>query len=714
MLSASLCRRIGFGVCYLFLSTMHLTSAVEYPQARVSDVVDELHGEKVADPYRWLEDIDSGETKRWVEAEAALTRDWLAEGDDPREGLRERVRQLWDYEKVSAPRTQGGRTFYNRNSGLQNQSVLYWHPEGEPQEAKILIDPNALSEDGTVALSGASVSDDGKWLAYGLSKAGSDWQEWRVREVATGEDQPEVLKWVKFSSASWSPDSKGFCYSRYDEPTEGDELSEANYFQKVYYHLPGTEQNEDRLLYERPDQKEWGFHAGFSEDGQWLVMTVWKGAGGKNGLFYRSATDDDAEWVELFNRFDSDYTFVGNDDDVFYIWTDRDAANGRLVAVDLNRSEKNFWRSVVGEAKHRIAGVSLFGDEVIIEYLEDARSRVAVFDLNETNRRLREVELPGMGAIHGFDGYRSDSETYYTFTGFTDPGTVFRYDTANGESSLHWRPELKFDPADFETRQEFVTSKDGTKVPVFLVFRKGQEMDGERPVYQYGYGGFNIDMTPSFSVSNLVWMERGGVYAQAVLRGGSEYGRTWHDAGKREHKQNVFDDFIAASEWLIEQGITRSEKLAIGGGSNGGLLVGACMTQRPELFGACVPAVGVMDMLRFQKFTIGWAWQDEYGYPEKSVDDFRVLRAYSPYHNLKKGVCYPPTLVTTADHDDRVFPAHSFKFAAALQAAQGCDENPVLIRIEQKAGHGAGKPTSKIIDEIADKWAFLFRVLRME
>ncbi|MCL4166840.1 UNVERIFIED_CONTAM: hypothetical protein GTU68_024013, partial [Idotea baltica] len=418
-------------------------------------------------------------------------------------------------------------------------------------------------------------------------------------------------------------------------------MSEANYYQKVYYHRPGTEQSEDRLLYERPDQKEWGFHAGFSEDGQWLVMTIWKGAGGKNGLFYRPANADDGEWVELFNRFDGDYMFVGNNDDVFYIWTDRGAANGQLVAVDLDRPEKNFWRSIVAESQQRIASINLFGEEAVVEYLEDARSRVAVFDLNESNRLVREVELPGMGSVNGFGGYRADRETYYTFTGFTDPGTVYRYDTETGESSLYWRPELKFDPADFETRQEFVTSKDGTKVPVFLVHRKGLAMDGERPVYQYGYGGFNVDMTPSFSVSNLVWMERGGVYAQAVLRGGSEYGRTWHDAGKRENKQNVFDDFIAVSEWLIAQGITRSEKLAIGGGSNGGLLVGACMTQRPELFGACVPAVGVMDMLRFQKFTIGWAWQEEYGYPEKSADDFRVLRAYSPYHNIEKGVCYP-------------------------------------------------------------------------
>ena len=690
--------------------------AVSYPSTRVADTADELHGVVVADPYRWMEDIDSDETVRWVDEQAAFTHNWLADGDGAaiRSQLRQRTQELWDYEKVSAPRTKGERVFFYRNSGLQNQSVLYWHPrEKSTAEAQVLFDPNSLSEDGTVALSGASVSKDGKWLAYGLSVAGSDWQEWRVREVESGEDLPEVLKWVKFSSASWTPDGSGFFYSRYDAPDKGEELSESNYFQKVFFHRSGTLQDEDELIYERPDEKEWGFDVSVSEDGEWLVMHVWKGAGGKNALFFRPASDPRAEWVELFRDFDSSYNFLGSDGSVFYIWTDDDASNGKVVAVDLEHPTKNFWRTVVGHGKYQIEDVSLFGDQLIVGYLEDARGRVVVFDLAETNQRIREVELPGMGSVHGFSGYRDDKETFYTFTGFTDPGSVYRYDIDKGTSELHWRPELKFDPTEYQTRQEFVTSKDGTKVPVFLVQRKDLAKDRPHPVYQYGYGGFNISMTPGFSVSNLVWMERGGVYAQVVLRGGSEYGEDWHQAGKGANKQNVFDDFISVSEWLIAEGITSTQQLAIGGGSNGGLLVGACMTQRPDLFGACVPAVGVMDMLRFHRFTIGWAWQDEYGFPEENANDFEVLKAYSPYHNIKQSVCYPPTLVTTADHDDRVFPAHSFKFAAALQAAQAC-ENPILIRIEQKAGHGAGKPTSKIIDEIADKWSFLIRVLGVE
>lgn len=684
--------------------------ALEYPEAVRGGVVETLHGKEVADPYRWMEDIDSEEVSVWVREQAQLADDFIKEVSG-RDAVRDRLEKLQDYEKVSRPTRRGGRVFFSRNSGLQNQSVTYWHEEGG--EPKVLLDPNAMSEDGTAALAGAALSDDGKYFAYGISQSGSDWKDWRVREVATGKDLPETVKWVKFSGVSWVPDNSGFYYSRYDAPKEGEELSSTNYFQKVYFHKLNTPQSEDKLIYERKDQKEWGFRASFSEDDQWMLLSIWKGAGGNNGLFYRKHGDEKLPFVELFKDFDAQYSFVGNDDSIFYLWTNRGAPKGKVVAIDLEKPEEANWRTVIAEGDDVLKGASLFGDFVAATYLSDAKSRVAIYDLKGDSKLVRDVKLPGVGSVRGFGGRRSDTETYYTFTGFTDPGTIYEYEIATGDTAIYRRPKTAFDPEDFTTRQVFVRSKDGTKVPVFLTHKKGLTMDGERPVYQYGYGGFDVSLSPGFSVANLGWMELGGIYAQASLRGGGEYGEAWHSAGKRLKKQNVFDDFIAVSEWLISEGITNPKKLAIGGGSNGGLLVGACLVQRPDLFGACVPAVGVLDMLRFQKFTIGWAWQDEYGFPEKDASEFEALLAYSPYHNVKKGTCYPPTMVFTGDHDDRVFPAHSFKFAAELQQAQGC-ENPILLRVDIKAGHGAGKPTSMALDEAADRWAFIAKSLGME
>jgi len=623
-----------------------------------------------------------------------------------REQLKKRLTQLWDYEKYGVPFKRGARYFFFKNDGLQNQSVLYTLTdlEAEPQ---VLLDPNQLSEDGTVALSGLAVSEDGALLAYGLSRSGSDWQEWFVRDVATASDRPDHLQWIKFSGAAWTQDSQGFFYSRYDEPNEQTQYEDINYFQKLYYHRLGTPQSEDILIYERPDQKEWGFDGSVSEDGRYLIVTVWRGTDPKHLVFYRDLQDPNAGVVELINQFEADYRFIGNDGARFWFRTDLDAPRGRVIAIDLERPERQHWQEVIPEAAETLEDVGLLNNQFVVDYLQDAHTQIKVFDLN--GAFVQEIELPGIGSVGGFDGKRFDTETFYSFTSFTTPTTIYRYDFQTQTSTPFRQPQVDFNPGDYETHQVFYSSKDGTRVPMFITHRRGLKLNGQNPTYLYGYGGFGIALTPSFSVSNLVWMELGGVFAVANLRGGGEYGEDWHQAGTQHNKQNVFDDFIAAAEWLIAQQYTCPRKLAIGGGSNGGLLVGACMTQRPDLFAAALPAVGVMDMLRFHRFTIGWAWVSEYGSSE-DPEMFKVLYAYSPLHNLKPGAAYPATLITTADHDDRVVPAHSFKFAAALQAAHRGDA-PVLIRIETKAGHGAGKPTAKLIEEASDRWAFLVRVL---
>jgi prolyl oligopeptidase len=681
--------------------------SMAYPESRRMDQVDDYHGTKVSDPYRWLEDADSAETRAWVAAQNKLTFSFLDE-IPARTQIKERLTKLWNYEKYGTPFQKGGRYFYAKNDGLQNQSVFYTATslDGKPE---VLIDPNQLSTDGTVALSGLEISEDGKLMAYGLSMSGSDWQEWRVREVDTKKDLPDTIKWVKFSGASWTPDGKGFYYSRYDEPTEKTKMAAANYFQKLYYHRIRTPQSEDVLIYERPDQKEWGFGGSVSEDGRYLIINIWKGTDRKNRVYYKDLQEKDARVVTLLDEFDASYGFIGNDGPIFWFQTDLNAPRGRIIAIDTRKPERRSWKEVVAQAGDTLQSVNAVNDMLIASYLKDARTEVKVFRLDGSF--VRDVTLPGIGTASGFGGERKDRETFYSFTGFTTPTTIYRYDVATGNSTVFRKPKVDFDPANYETKQIFYTSKDKTRVPMFIVHKKGIVLDGNNPTFLYGYGGFNVPTVPGFSVGNLVWMEMGGVYASANLRGGGEYGEEWHKAGTKLKKQNVFDDFIAAAEWLIANKYTSTPKLAIGGGSNGGLLVGAAITQRPELFGAALPAVGVMDMLRFQKFTIGWAWVSDYGSSD-SPEEFKALYAYSPLHNIKPGTRYPATLVTTADHDDRVVPGHSFKFAAAIQAAQA-GAAPTLIRIETKAGHGAGKPTSKTIEEIADRWGFLVRVLNM-
>ena len=705
-------RRITLALAAIGLPLFHTGAEVtrlEYPEARQADLVEVLHGQKVGDPYRWLEAIDSDETKQWVAAQAQLAQDYLS-GLPGRERIEDRLEEIWNYEKIGIPRRDGGRVFFTRHSGLQNQAVLYWREDEEGAEEKILLDPNKLSEDGTVALSSYSASDDGKYLAYALSSAGSDWKEWKVREVATGKDLPDHVRWSKFSGASWSTDGKGFCYSRFDEPEEGVAFKGANHFQKIYFHKLGDTQEQDELIYERPDKKEWGFSGYFTEDGGYLLIHVFTGNYGTNGVFYKPLGEEGAKVVELLAPDDASYDYVGNDGSVFYFRTNKGAPRGRLIAIDVTDPAPAKWREIIAESEHNLEEVSVVGDTLIATYQVDASHRVQLLSID--GKKLRDLELPGIATVYGFGGTRKDSDTYYLVTGFTRPSTIFHYDLKSGKSTVYKRPEVDFDAEKFVTEQVFYASKDGTKIPMFISHKKGLELDGERPVYLTGYGGFNISLTPGFSLSNAVWMEMGGVFAQPNLRGGGEYGEEWHEAGSKDKKQNVFDDFMAAADWLVENKYTSRERLAIGGGSNGGLLVGACLVQQPEKFAAAVPAVGVLDMLRFHKFTIGWAWQGEYGSPDKA-DEFAYLYRYSPYHNLKPGTKYPATLVTTADHDDRVFPAHSFKFGARLQAAQGGDA-PIIIRIETRAGHGAGTPTAKIIEAVADKWAFLFDALGAE
>jgi len=690
-----------------------LVQTITYPPARKGDVVDDYHGRTIADPYRWLEDVDSPETRSWVEAENRVTFAYL-ERIPERERIRRRLTELWDYPKYGAPFKKGGRYFFFRNSGLQNQSVLYSQPSltAEPQ---VLLDPNTLSADGTVALSILAFAEDGRTMVYGTSGSGSDWQEFRVRDVATRQDRSDHLKWIKFSSAAWTHDGAGFFYSRYPEPAAGaDPLLDVNRNQKVYYHKLGTDQSADRLIYERPDHPDWGFSVDVSADGRYAVYTVWLGTDRRNRVYYQDLGDPqrprlDTPVVRLLDGFDASYGFVGNNGPVFFFQTDHNAPRGRIIAVDTRRPEQAAWRELVPQATDVIEGSQIVHNTFVIRYLHDAYSQLRLVALD--GKPAGEVKLPTLGSIVQVTGEPRDTEMFYAFTSFLYPTTIFRHDFTTGSSSVFKAPSIAFDPSSYETIQVFYRSKDGTRAPMFLTYKKGLKKDGSNPTYLYGYGGFNVNMTPGFSIGVLGWLEMGGVYAQAVLRGGSEYGEEWHQAGMLDRKQNVFDDFIAAAEYLIAEGYTSPPKLAIGGGSNGGLLVGAVLNQRPELFGAALPAVGVMDMLRFHKFTIGWAWVTEYGSAD-SVAQFPALYRYSPLHNMKPGTQYPPILITTADHDDRVVPGHSFKYAAALQAAQ-TGPAPVLIRIETKAGHGAGKPTAKIIEEQTDRWAFLVHSLRM-
>jgi len=677
---------------------------VKYPETRQGDVVEDLHGVEVRDPYRWLEDLDAPETARWVADQNALTFSYLR-SIPQRAAIKKRLETVWNYERLSPPSQRGSRWFWFRNDGLQNHAVLFWRDgAGDP---KVLLDPNTMSEDGSVSVSGVSFSDDGRWCAYATSEGGSDWNEWRVRDVATGEDTSDHLKWVKFSGVSWLPDGSAFVYSRYPAPEAGEEREAANYGHQLYLHKLGTPQSEDALLYERPDEKEWGFDGEVTEDGRFLVIRAWVGTDSRARLFFRPI--EETEVKPLATSFDGAYDFIGNDGPVFYVRTDSDAPRGRLIAIDTRKPEREHWRDIIPETKEVLSSVRMIAGRFVARYMRNAHSALVVHGVDGT--REGEIPLPGLGTVDQISGRSKNDVMHFSYASFTEPTSIWRYDFESKKRSLHQRPKLGFDPEAFESRQVWYTSKDGTRVPMFVVHKKGLKPTGDHPTYLWGYGGFNIALTPQFSPAVLVWLEMGGVYAQPNLRGGSEFGEEWHRAGMLEKKQNVYDDFIAAAEYLIAENWTDSGRLAIGGGSNGGLLVGACMNQRPDLFGACLPSVGVMDMLRFHKFTIGWAWVPEYG----SADDpkqFKNLMTYSPLHNLVAGTDYPPTLVTTADHDDRVVPGHSYKYIAALQAAQG-GSAPCLIRVETKAGHGAGIPTSKRIEETADKWAFLVRSLGM-
>jgi prolyl oligopeptidase len=713
LLMKRLCAVAVCWLVFLFVVAASLAAQTDgaplvYPKAKTVDQVDDYHGVKVADPYRWLEDTDSADTHAWVEAENKLTFSYLDQ-IPYRGAIRERLTKLWNYERFTVPAQHGGRYFYQHNNGLQNQNVLLV-AESLNAEPRVLLDPNTLSSDGTVALSGTAVTDDGRLMAYGTAASGSDWNEWHVRDVDTGKDLSDVLKWVKFSGASWTKDGKGFFYSRYDEPKQDSAtLRDANYFQKLYYHRVGTSQSEDKLIYERPDNKELMFGGSVSDDGHYLIIHVAQGTSPKNRLYYKDLTQPDSPVVKLLDDFDAQYSYIDNDGPVFWIHTDLDAPRGRLIAIDTRHPERVNWKTVVAQSSDKLEAVGVVDNLFLLSYLKDARSEVRVHDL--TGKFLRNVDLPGIGSAGGFGGKRTDKETFYGFTSFIAPPTIYRYEPAAAKSSIFRQPKVAFDATQYETKQVFYNSKDGTRVPMFLTYKKGLKLDGQNPTLLYAYGGFDISLTPAFSVPTIVWLEMGGIYAQPNLRGGGEYGEEWHLAGTHLKKQNVFDDFIGAAEWLIANKYTSTPKLAIRGGSNGGLLVGASVTQRPDLFGATLPLVGVMDMLRFQKFTIGWAWTSDYGSSD-NPEEFKALYAYSPLHNLKPGTKYPPTMIATADHDDRVVPGHSFKFAATMQADQA-GPAPVLIRIETKAGHGAGKPISKIIEETADEWAFVAHNLNM-
>ena len=683
--------------------------ALQYPETRKGAVVDDYHGNKVADPYRWLEDPNSPETQAWVEKQNEVTFGVLR-SIPVREKIRARLTKIFDYERYGIPFKEGGRYFFAKNSGLQNQSPIYT-TKALDQTPLLVLDPNTLAADGTISLSSYQVSPDGRYLAYGVQTSGSDWIDWHVRDVETAQDLPDKIEWSKFSGASWTKDSKGFFYSRYDAGDEKTKLQTSNYFQKVYYHLVGTPQSDDPLVYERKDQKEWGLGAVVSDDGKYLGIHVSQGTSPKNRFFFRALGNGPTkgEVVELLKEGEAMYQFIGNDGPLFYFRTDKDAPRRRLIAIDTTKPGEA-PKEIVPQSDEALDAADYVGGRFICSYLKDAKTQVRIFDV--IGKKLGEVSFPGMGTAAGFSGKPDDPETFYSFTGFTRPTTIYRYDVATGENKIVFQPKVDFNPDDYTTEQVFYPSKDGTKIPMFITYKKGLKRDGQAATYLYAYGGFSISITPTFSASNLTWLEMGGVYAVANLRGGGEYGEAWHEAGMKLSKQNVFDDFIGAAEWLIAHKYTSTPKLAIGGGSNGGLLVGACLTQRPDLFGATLPAVGVMDMLRFQRFTIGWAWTSDYGSADDDAVMFKYLRGYSPYHNLKPGTKYPATMVTTSDHDDRVVPAHSYKFAAALQADQA-GPAPVLIRIETKSGHGAGRPTAKVIEESADRWAFLWRELGM-
>lgn len=683
-----------------------VTSAekLTYPEARIVDQTD-LYGEvRVRDPYRWLENSDSADTRAWIEAQNGITMPWLRSIPE-RQAIYDRVRQLWNYERYTGTFKAGGRYFWLHNTGLLNRAVIYTS-ESLNGKGEVLIDPNGFA-DKTMGVAEISADRTGKIVAYALQTAGSDWREIAFIEAATRKPLPDRLQWVKFSSIEWDREGKGVYYSRYDAPEEGNKLQASNENQKAFYHRLGTPQSEDRLIFYDAAHKDRIYGAAESSDGRYILLRVDHATSPNTAWFCRPA--DSEKWIQLLPNFDAQYDLVGTDGDRFLFRTTKDAPRGRVIAISADEPEPANWKTIVPEARDTLEAVSLRAGSLVATYLKDARSVIRLFD--RSGKHVRDIDLPGLGTAFLHNGYEEEAETFYTFTSHASPGVVYVLDAKSGTTRPFRTPHLAIDLSQFETHQVFYHSKDGTRIPMFLTHRKGLKRDGNNPVLLYGYGGFNVPMSPFFSVANLVWLDMGGVFATPGLRGGGEYGHEWHMAGTRDRKQNVFDDFVGAAEWLIANKYTRPSRLAINGGSNGGLLVGASILQRPDLFGAAVAEVGVFDMLRFHKFTIGHFWTSDYGSPDKP-EDFKALYAYSPYHNVKKGTKYPATLLLTADHDDRVIPAHSFKFAAALQAAQGA-EAPVLIRIQTKAGHGSGIPLNVTMEERADVLAFLVKTLGM-
>ncbi len=691
-----------------------LTSAAtaqtyKYPQAMRGDQVDDFHGVKVADPYRWMEQTDSPEMRSWIEAENKITDSYIS-AIPQREAIKNRLTEIWNYERYSAPsKVADGFYIFSKNDGLQNQSVLYRAKSIDDPNPTVFFDPNKILADGTAALNGSRFTEDGKYWAYAISEAGSDRTTWHIRDLATGKDLPDTIGPNRNGIDAWLKDDSGFYYTSYAATAQGQELKQATKFQKIYFHKMGTPQSEDKVVYERPDNGDYFSGAEISEDGRWLLITVGKGTERMNMVYFKDLNKAGDDYHPLVENLDNAWNFLGNDGSTFYFETDKDAPHDKIVKIDVLGDKK--WSDVIPESKDTLGGVSLINnDNFVLNYLQDAHTVIKIYDTK--GKFIRDVQLPGIGTAGGFGGKRSYSEAFYTFSSYNAPPTIYRYDMKTGKSTLFRKSDVKFDPTQFEVKEVFYPSKDGTKIPMFLTYKKGIKLDGTNPTLLYGYGGFNIPSTPGFSVARVAWLEMGGVYAVACIRGGSEYGKDWWKGGSRLNKQNVFDDFAWAGKWLIDNKYTSTPKLAINGGSNGGLLVGATLNQHPDWFGAAVPQVGVMDMLRFDKFTIGWAWRSDYGDPTNEAD-FKAMYAYSPLHNAKPGTKYPPTLITTSDHDDRVFPAHSFKYTAAMQYAQAAD-NPILIRVQTRGGHGAGLPTTAAIEQQADIYAFLVKALNMK
>ncbi len=708
---------LAFRLCVL-MSVVSLTSLdaapITYPSTRTVNQVDAYHGISVRDPYRWLEEVDSGETAAWVNAQRAVTESFLRTIPE-RDTIRARLDALTNIPRSGIPVKQGGRYFSSHNTGLQNQPTLRMRTTLDAAPT-VVLDPNQLASDGTVALTAYAASPDGRWLAYALSRSGSDWNEYRIKDLTTGEDTADTLRWVKFSRMSWTHDSAGFFYSRYPTPPDTDDpLFRSLENQRIYYHRRGTPQSEDVLVYARPDQPKWGLGGGLTEDGRYLIIRLSEGTDPRNRLHVLDLKDPKQPQLAqpplaLIDTLEASFSAIGNDGPVLFLRTDLDAPRYRIIAIDLRAPERGNWKTLVAETNDTMASATLVGGRLVVEYMRDARSVLRRF--NQDGADLGEIALPGIGQVGGLSGREDESELFFSYSSFNQPSTIFRTDVVTGETRVFEQPALAFDPSLYETRQVFYASKDGTRIPMFITARRDLPRDRPHPTLLYGYGGFNISLSPSYSASTIAWLEQGGVYAVANLRGGGEYGREWHAAGTKLRKQNVFDDFIAAGEYLIREGYTSSAKLTLSGRSNGGLLVGAVVNQRPDLARVALPGVGVMDMMRFHRFTIGWAWRSDYGSADDNADMASYLHGYSPLHTVRQGAAYPAVLVTTGDHDDRVHPGHSFKYAAALQASNPTNPLPLLIRIDAKAGHGAGKPIGKLLDETADTLAFALHFTR--